>query len=331
MEDEKTPLVAAASNKDVLPMKSPDLKVRRLLRGHFGKVYACAWAADSKLMVSASQDGKLIVWNVSTGMKNYAISLRSSWVMATDFSPSGRLVAAGGLDNMCSIYEVTLNMTEAYARDANPNELVGHEGYVSSCTFLSDENILTTSGDASAMLFDIASGNCVSKFSEHKADVMTANVMPNNPALFITGSCDATVKLWDMRTRNCVKTFAGHESDVNSVKFLPNGYSFVTGSDDSTCMLFDIRSDAELNHFYHDRILCGVTSVDCSGAGRFILAAYDEGVVRVWDTLYGNQLQELSTDGARISAVKVSPDGQALITASWDNLLRLWADRKSVV
>jgi len=48
------------------------LRERKLLRGHFGKVYALQWCPgegnDDKL-VSASQDGKLIVWNGLTSNK----------------------------------------------------------------------------------------------------------------------------------------------------------------------------------------------------------------------------------------------------------------------
>ena len=39
----------------------------------------------SELVVSASQDGKLIVWNANTTHKVQAIPLRSSWVMTCAF------------------------------------------------------------------------------------------------------------------------------------------------------------------------------------------------------------------------------------------------------
>ena len=39
------------------------LRPRRVLRGHFGKIYSVHWSADSQHLVSASQDGKLIVWD----------------------------------------------------------------------------------------------------------------------------------------------------------------------------------------------------------------------------------------------------------------------------
>ena len=48
-------------------------------------------------LVSASQDGKLIVWDAYTTNKVHAIPLRSSWVMTCAYSPTGNFVACGEL------------------------------------------------------------------------------------------------------------------------------------------------------------------------------------------------------------------------------------------
>lgn len=83
------------------------MKQRRILKGHFGKIYALHWSAnDSRHLVSASQDGKLIIWNGFTTNKVHAIPLRSSWVMTCAYSPTGQFVACGGLDNLCSVYKM---------------------------------------------------------------------------------------------------------------------------------------------------------------------------------------------------------------------------------
>jgi guanine nucleotide-binding protein G(I)/G(S)/G(T) subunit beta-1 len=86
------------------------IKNRRVLKGHFAKIYAMHWAENDgemgKHLVSASQDGKLIVWNAASTNKVHAIPLRSSWVMTCAFSPTGQRVACGGLDNICSIYNL---------------------------------------------------------------------------------------------------------------------------------------------------------------------------------------------------------------------------------
>lgn len=93
-----------------IPANQISLKTRRILRGHFGKVYAMHWSDDAKKLVSASQDGKLIIWNAFSTNKVQSIPLRSSWVMAAAYSPSGRFVACGGLDNMCSVYTVNVSI-----------------------------------------------------------------------------------------------------------------------------------------------------------------------------------------------------------------------------
>jgi WD40 repeat protein len=95
----------------VKPCDKLGIKNRRVLKGHFAKIYAMHWCDNEgdvgKQLVSASQDGKLIVWNAQSTNKVHAIPLRSSWVMTCAFSPVGNRVACGGLDNICSIYNLS--------------------------------------------------------------------------------------------------------------------------------------------------------------------------------------------------------------------------------
>lgn len=103
----------------------------------------------SRYLVSASQDGKLIVWDAYTTNKVHAIPLRSSWVMTCAYAPSGSYVACGGLDNICSIY--SLKTREGNVRVSR--ELPGHTGYLSCCRFLDDNQIVTSSGDMTWWVF----------------------------------------------------------------------------------------------------------------------------------------------------------------------------------
>ena len=78
-----------------------------------------------------------------------AIPLRSSWVMTCCFEQSaGNMVACGGLDNLCSIYQ--LGSPNAQNMRAS-HELTAHDGYLSCCRFLDERNILTSSGDSTCI------------------------------------------------------------------------------------------------------------------------------------------------------------------------------------
>ncbi|XP_026473079.1 guanine nucleotide-binding protein subunit beta-1 [Ctenocephalides felis] len=312
-----TSLVQATGNLE--PIGRIQMRTRRTLRGHLAKIYAMHWGSDSRNLVSASQDGKLIVWDSHTTNKVHAIPLRSSWVMTCAYAPSGSYVACGGLDNICSIY--SLKTREGNVKVSR--ELPGHTGYLSCCRFLDDNQIVTSSGDMSCGLWDIETGQQCTSFLGHTGDVMALSLSPHCRA-FVSGACDASAKLWDIREGQCKQTFPGHESDINAVTFFPNGYAFATGSDDATCRLFDIRSDQELAMYSHDNIICGITSVAFSKSGRLLLAGYDDFNCNVWDTMKAERAGILAGHDNRVSCLGVTENGMAVATGSWDSFLRVW-------
>ncbi|KAI1235976.1 Guanine nucleotide-binding protein subunit beta-4, partial [Lamprotornis superbus] len=285
------------------------MRTRRTLRGHLAKIYAMHWGSDSRLLVSASQDGKLIIWDSYTTNKMHAIPLRSSWVMTCAYAPSGNYVACGGLDNICSIYN--LKTREGNVRVSR--ELPGHTGYLSCCRFLDDNQIVTSSGDTTCALWDIETGQQTTTFTGHTGDVMSLSLSPDMRT-FVSGACDASSKLWDIRDGMCRQSFTGHVSDINAVCFFPNGHAFATGSDDATCRLFDLRADQELMMYSHDNIICGITSVAFSKSGRLLLAGYDDFNCNVWDTLKGERAGVLAGHDNRVSCLGVTDDGMAVAT-----------------
>lgn len=301
------------------------LTPRRVLKGHFGKVYACHWAGNGNHLVSASQDGKLIIWNARSTNKILAIPLRSSWVMTCAYEQTtDELVACGGLDNICSIYRIKL---DGSAVNRAEKELAGHDGYISCCRFVGTKQLLTSSGDSTCLLWDVERGEPINMYNDHAGDVMSVAVCPTDPNKFVSGSCDSTAKVWDVRSKKCTTTFRGHESDVNSVAFFPNGQAIGTGSDDSSCRLWDLRSVCEINIYGNDRILCGITSVEFSKSGRLLFAGYDDYSCHGWDVI-GPKTQismRLISHENRVSCLSVSPHGNALCTGSWDTLLKIWA------
>lgn len=55
------------------------------------------------------------------------------------------LIACGGMDNMCTVYDVNNRDSTGTAKIVR--ELLGYEGFLSSCRFIDDKTIVTGSGD----------------------------------------------------------------------------------------------------------------------------------------------------------------------------------------
>lgn len=149
MEDTNTPMVRYAAANGLSNPAPTAIKFRRILKGHYGKIYSMHWGVNSKHLVSASQDGKLLIWNAHTTHKVHAIPLKSSWVMtcamSTEGSPesanSSQYVACGGLDNLCTVYKLPSPDDAPTAKNKPLAELAHHEGYLSCCRFIRDRRL----------------------------------------------------------------------------------------------------------------------------------------------------------------------------------------------
>jgi len=314
-------LASFAKDFPVINAKLAKLKLRRTLKGHISKVYSFEWAANSRTITSASQDGKLLVWDALTGNKLEVISLRSSWVMTCSISPNGNFLACGGLDNVCYIYQI--NKKESPTSPTS--ELSGHQGFIGCCRFIEDTKLVTASGDYSCGYWDLQTSQQLLEFKEHKGEVMCVALNPMDKHLFLSAASDGTVKYWDVRTPKSVHGVKVHDLDVNWVSFFPNGQAFGSASDDKTCRLYDLRAHAEVMKYSSPDVECPISSISFSKSGHILFAGQEDHTVSAWDTLKGDKIYTLSGHQDRVSGVAVSPDGMALCTASWDHELRIWA------
>jgi guanine nucleotide-binding protein G(I)/G(S)/G(T) subunit beta-1 len=230
------------------------------------------------------------------------------------------LVAAGGLDNLCTVYRVSESSTIE-------TELQYHDGYLSSCRFLDVSTILTSSGDSTCALWDLAASKPKHVFSDHSGDVMALDVSPTDPWTFVSGSCDCSAKLWDARASKCVMTFPGSEGDVNAVAFMRNGLAFVTGTEEGIARMQDIRSFGVVNEFANDVMVTGISGVAFSKSGRLLFTGCDDNNVYAWDTLEdrSSPLQVHEYHQQRVAAVALPLSGQCVAAASWDTDVSLWA------
>src|SRR6267378_1820129 len=105
------------------PPAAPD---RPTVFWHAG-VSGIAFSPDSKVLASASQDGSLRLWDLTTGQQLRRLAAHADGVRCVAFSPDGKTVATGGQDAGIHLWEVS---TGTLLR-----QFIGHQGPVFAVAF----------------------------------------------------------------------------------------------------------------------------------------------------------------------------------------------------
>lgn len=321
---------------DLRPLSSTPMKKRHVLKGHRGKVVSCDWASNSQYVVSVAMDGLALMWDAYSSLKSRVFMLPSCYVLSCALPPSCGFLATGGLDNKISIHSMTYSADESdpsmpYGSGSTRMKgltkrepmavLKGHSAYIADICFLSDQQVVSASGDMTCCVWDVNTGRRVSTLYDHLGDVVSVAKHPTKMQLVATASQDKTVKIWDMRIAKCVQTFQGHDKDVNSVTFFPDGNAVLAGGEDSSARLFDMRTDCQLNIYSAPDILSSVNSVSVTPSGRLMFCGHDTGEIVAWDTIKCTYLGPVAKHNGPVTKVKVSPDGIGLLSSSWDETM----------
>lgn len=244
-----------------LPVIPPNkyLKQHANLSGHSSKVVDIDFSPCLNRLLSVSQDGFGIVWDVMSGLKLQAIPLLHRWVLSCSYSPSGRIVAAAGLENKCSMYPVSieylnsLESTESIELSKRSKVFKAqHKAYISLLQFLSESELLTGLGDSLVRLWDVEKRTKIREFTEHSDEISSLQKTPTDVKTnhdFVSSSADGSVRLWDNRQQKSVHSIHISAAEVNTVAQLPDGNCFVSGDELGFCQLYDIRSLCPLESY----------------------------------------------------------------------------------
>jgi RNA polymerase sigma factor (sigma-70 family) len=195
-----------------------DKEVRRF-EGHTDKVRAVAFSPDGKQAVSGGlfSDPTVRIWDVETGkeVSKYTVAARPArnrpnidfrkaniygfgpfpfpdepgGISSVAFSPDGKLVLAGCMDNVLRVFELSTG-TE--------RKLEGHTKQLLGAVFTPDgKRILSGSYDQTVRLWDVESGKEVCRFFGHDNWVWGVAVSADGK-FGLSGSLDKTVRLWKL-------------------------------------------------------------------------------------------------------------------------------------
>ena len=218
-------LLASCSSDLTIKLWDPadEYKNIRTLPGHDHSISAVRFipsgAAGSplsgNLLVSASRDKTLRLWDVTTGYCVKTLRGHLDWVRDVASSPDGRFLFSAGNDQVPRLWDTSSGETKS--------TFLGHDHVVECVTFAP-----ATSYTHLAVLAGLKKAPPCSSSAEFVA----------------TGSRDKTIRLWDSRG-TLIRTLIGHDNWVRALVFHPGGKYLLSVSDDKTLRCWDLTQDGK--------------------------------------------------------------------------------------
>lgn len=113
------------------------------------------------------------------------------------------------------------------------------------------------------------------------------------------------------------KIIGNQTSKITSVAFSPNDSQILTGTEDNTARLWELKGNLIKEFTGHTSY---ISSVAFSPDGRRILTGSSDNTGRLWD-LKGNLIQLFT---AYKNSLAFSPDGSQILIGSFEKKVQLW-------
>ncbi|WP_030455007.1 NB-ARC domain-containing protein [Herbidospora cretacea] len=351
------PLLATASaDRSIRLWDWEEGAVRAVCAGHDRAVTAVSIAADGSWLASSSEDGTVRGWDMRGGQRG-AIKVQSAGsVNAVAISPESTWFASASMDGKVRLW---------YFNGTPMVELAAHEQAATTLAISPDgKRVVSGSRDATVRVSD-TQGSTSKVLSGH-TDVVNAVAVSPDGTWAASASADGTVRMWYPAEGTAGRIFRGHNGPVTALAISPDGSRLasasggtvciwdttaaagitasehigtvfgvgadprgkwlVSGSDDATVRLWNVKDGRQI------AVLEGhneaVTSVAVAPDGTWLASASADRTVRLWQVGGDREPLVLRGHTRSVNAVAIAPDGKWLVSAADDVHVRMWDTRR---
>ena len=241
---------------------------------------------ESSYLVSGSQDGTGVIWNLKTGtiLHTLGVSEKPIWCLAA--SPDGQKVAFGTDDSKIVLFNSWTGEKQA--------TLTGHEGRIWGIAWDPSGRRLASCDDkGTALMWSIKTGEILHTMKSDIGDLVlgTVAISPDGKIVAFTSRGDR-IYLYDATSGARIDVVPDLKEEPKTSAFSPDGKMFATAGADK---LVTIRSTGNWQIIRElDGHTLTVKAVRWSADSRRLFSGGDDKKIIEWDVQSGQALQTFS-------------------------------------
>ena len=274
---------------------------------------------DGRLAVHrGSSTAELVVWDLESGTRKLVVRQEKT-IRSAAFSPDGKLLAISDFDGRALILDPATGKTIV--------ELPRRPVLVNMVQFSPDgKQLLACDFKGTIRIWDVAAQKISGEIETDDQRLVTIALSRDGKYLAAC-SQEGHSYIWDFPERKLLHSILSspispqNPSDTETITFAPDGKTFVTGSYDTSVILWSTLDGQPLRVF--DRHAAMVCKVAFSPDGRRLFTSDHDGNVMLWNPETAERLAAESPHDGACYAMSVSPDGKLLATGGFDHTIKL--------
>ncbi len=284
-----------------------DLNTGSIIRrftGHDDEVLDATFSFDGSLVLTASVDGTIRLYQTGTGAVTSVLELGVP-VTALAFAPNSQQFAYG------------LSTGQIFIRDIPADVIVrtynSHSAAVTDIEFSHDGVLLlSASEDGRGLVWDVDTAAVLRDFDEG-APVNAIAISRSEPRTVATAGDNADISLWNYESGALVGTLSGHTAAVNDLAFSADGLALVSGSDDNSARVWSPFLGTEVVRLTGHTD--AVTAVLFSPDAARVITGGEDGAARVWLGATGALQRTVQPCASTITSLSIADDGRQVLAS----------------
>lgn len=272
-------------------------------------------SSDSRFIASGDKEGIIKIWEVSSGKEVTTLKGTLEFIRAVSFDPNGNYLAAAGKEAV-KIWDISGQKEIASLLPTSDKQTI------ISVRYSPDGKYLVACGTKEITIWEADTGTVTAALKENAGHLNRVGFSPDSRSL-VSWDDAGMIKLYELANPGAFRVLKGEGEPVYSVCFSPDGAYAAAGGDQGVD-IWDTANREVVTRLTGDN--GAVSSVCFSPGGQYTAFGSLTGIIKIFETRIpaGEATTVLEIGDTPVLALGFSPDGNYLISAGGDKIIRVW-------